>query len=190
MRSHWRVTLRPPEVRHSAEYTRYPQANFNIPQHVFLRFGTFISRFAKLPWTNIVMSYRVEHFRNGKMLLSFQLESNEFNCLGQFEILAMSEQLMERNGRPCSDLVRMLGPDGREIASWSSARRISCVRALPPPCAKLAANQKAADMDANEFVNAWYCRCRERLSERCEEGTLCRIFTPRASLPPPCLKSG
>ena len=94
-------------------------------------------------------SYRVEHFGNGKMLLSFQLEGNEFNCLGQFEILTMSEQLMGLRGRPCSDLVRMLGPDGREIASWS---RISCVRALPPPCAKLAANQKAADMDANEFV--------------------------------------
>jgi hypothetical protein len=63
----------------------------------------------------------------------------------------------------------------------SKAGRISCIRALPRPCAKPAANQKAA---------AWYCRCRERLSERCEEGTRCRIFTPRASLPPPCLKSG
>ena len=91
-------------------------------------------------------SYRVQHFGNGKMLLSFQL------VLGQFEILTMSEQLMERNGRPCSDLVRMLGPDGHEIASWSKAGRISCIRALPPPCAKPGANQKRADMDANEFV--------------------------------------
>ena len=98
------------------------------------------------------MSYRVEHFRNGKMLLSFQLESNEFNCLGQFEILAMSEQLMERNGRPCSDLVRMLGPDGHEIASWSKAGRISCIRALPPPCASPTENQKTVDMDASEFI--------------------------------------
>ena len=47
---------------------------------------------------------------------------------------------------------RMLGPDGHEIASWSKAGRISCIRALPPPCAKPAANKKAADMDANEFV--------------------------------------
>jgi len=78
--------------------------------------------------------------------------SNEFNCLGQFEILTMSEQLIERNGRPCSDLVRMLGSDGHEIASWSKAGRISCICALPPPCAKPAANKKAADMDANEFV--------------------------------------
>jgi hypothetical protein len=99
-----------------------------------------------------VTSYRVERFGNGKMLLSFQLEGSEFNCLGQFEILTMSEQLMERNGRPCSDLVRMLGSGGHEIASWSKAGRISCIRALPPPCAKLAANQKAADTDANECV--------------------------------------
>jgi hypothetical protein len=99
-----------------------------------------------------VTSYRVEHFCDGKMLLSFQLESDEFNCLGQFEILTMSEQLMELRGRPCSDLVRMLGPDGREIASWSKARRMSYVRALPPPSAKPTANQKAADMDANEFI--------------------------------------
>jgi len=85
------------------------------------------------------------------MLLSFQLEGNEFNCLGQFEILTMSEQSMERNGHPCSDLVRMLGPDGHEIASWS-ALRISGVRALPTPCAKPTGNEKTADMDANEFI--------------------------------------
>jgi hypothetical protein len=91
----------------------------------------------------------VEHFGNGKMLLSFQLEGNEFNCLGQFEILAMSEQLMERNGRPCSDLIRMLGPDGHEIASWSKALQSSYMRALPAPCA---GNQKTADIDADEFI--------------------------------------
>ena len=90
-------------------------------------------------------SYRVEHFGNGKMLLSFQLEGNEFNCLGQFEILTMSEQLMERNGRPCSDLIRMLGPDGNEIASWSKALRISYMHALPAPSAKPTGNQKTAD---------------------------------------------
>jgi hypothetical protein len=92
-----------------------------------------------------VTGYRVEHFRNGKMLISFQLESNEFNCLGQFEILTMSAQLMERNERPCSDFVRMLGPNGHEIASWSKALR----RALPAPCAKPTGNQKTVDMDAN-----------------------------------------
>jgi hypothetical protein len=98
-----------------------------------------------------VTSYRVEHFRNGKMLLSFQLESDEFNCLGQFEILTMSEQLMGLSGRPCSDLVRMLGPHGSEIASWSKVPRISCVRALPPPCATPVGNQ-TADMDSNELT--------------------------------------
>ena len=97
-------------------------------------------------------SYRVEHFGNGKMLLSFQLEGNEFNCLEQFEILTMSEQLMERHGRPCSDLIRMLGPDGHEIASWSKGLQISYMRALPAPCAKSAGNQKTADIDANEFI--------------------------------------
>jgi hypothetical protein len=99
-----------------------------------------------------VTSYRVEHFHDGKMLLSFQLEGDEFNCLGQFEILTMSGQLMGLRGRPCSDLVRMLGADGHVIASWSKARRISCVRALPPPCANPMENQKTADMDANEFI--------------------------------------
>jgi hypothetical protein len=94
-----RGTLRPPEVRHTAK-TRYPQANFNIPRYVLLRFGTFICRFAKSAGgTNIATSYRLEHFRDGKMLLSFQIESDEFNCLGQFEILTMSKQLMGLRGR-------------------------------------------------------------------------------------------
>ena len=94
--------------------------------------------------------YRVEHFCDGKMLLSFELEGDEFNCLGQFEILTMSEQFMGLRGRPCSDLIRLLGPDGHEIASWSRARRI--VRALPPPSANPVESQKTTDMDANEFI--------------------------------------
>jgi hypothetical protein len=126
---------------------------FRYPAKYFLVHDTFIRLFVNLTnRANIVTNYRVEHFCDGKMLLSFQLACDEFNCLGQFEILTMSEQLMELSGRRCSDLVRLLGPEGREIASWSSARRISCVRALPPPSAKPAGSQKATDMDANEFI--------------------------------------
>ena len=95
-------------------------------------------------------TYRVEYFCDGKMLLSFQLEGDEFNCLGQFEIVAMSEQLMGPSGRPCPDLIRLLGPDGHEITSWSRARRIVC--ALPPPSANPVESQKTTDMDANEFI--------------------------------------
>ena len=95
-------------------------------------------------------TYRVEHFCDGKMLLSFQLEGDEFNCLGQFEILTMSEQLVGLTGRPCPDLIRLLGPDGHEIASWSRARRI--VRALPSPSANPVGSQETTDMDVNEFI--------------------------------------
>jgi len=97
-----------------------------------------------------VTIYRVEHFCDGKMLLSFQLEGDEFTCLGQFEILTMSEQLMGLSGRPCPDLIRVLGPNGRELASWSRARRI--VRALPPPSANPVGSQRTTDMNANEFI--------------------------------------
>ena len=95
-------------------------------------------------------TYRVEHFCDGKMLLSFQLEGDEFNCLGQFEILTMSEQLTGLSGRPCPDLIRLLGPDGHEIASWSRARRF--LRALPPPSANPVGSQKTTDTDGEEFM--------------------------------------
>jgi len=97
-----------------------------------------------------VTTYRVEHFCDGKMLLSFPLQGDEFNCLAQFEILTMSEQLTRPSGRPCPDLIRLLGPDGHEIASWSSARRI--VRALPPPSANPVGSQETTNMNANEFI--------------------------------------
>jgi hypothetical protein len=97
-----------------------------------------------------VTIYRVEHFCDGKMLLSFQLEGDEFTCLGQFEILTMSEQLAGLSGRPCPDLIRLLGPDDHEIASWSRPRRF--VLALPPPSANPVGSQKTTDMDGNEFI--------------------------------------